>query len=230
MNGKRHWPEGDVFAHGIFSALPEAEWKSSPGIPAPIFLDRKKTLFNEGDPSTHVYLVGGGLIKTFKNPAGDRVQIVNILGPGDVVGAAALTRTHYCESATTLLRSLLFECEKARFLDFVRTRPSLSVALIEHLSRENAALQTLLCDLGTKKALPRVASCLLLFMEKQVKRGEVRPFNIPISRQEMGALLGLSPETVSRQLKDLASSRVIRLDHRRLTVVDLDRLKSIAQI
>jgi CRP/FNR family transcriptional regulator len=66
-------------------------------------------------------------------------------------------------------------------------------------------------------------------MEKQVKPGESHPFNIPISRQEMGAYLGLSPETVSRQLKDLSASRVIRLDHRRLTVLDLKHLRSIAQ-
>jgi CRP/FNR family transcriptional regulator len=83
---------------------------------------------------------------------------------------------------------------------------------------------------GTKKALPRVASCLLLFMEKQVEPGQSRPFNLPISRQEMGAFLGLSPETVSRQLKDLTTSRVIRLEHRRLTVLDLGHLKSIAQV
>jgi CRP/FNR family transcriptional regulator len=67
-------------------------------------------------------------------------------------------------------------------------------------------------------------------MKKQVKPGETRPFQLPISRQEMGAFLGLSPETVSRQLKDLTSSRVIRLDHRRLTVLNLDHLRSIAQV
>jgi CRP-like cAMP-binding protein len=46
----------------------------------------------------------------------------------------------------------------------------------------------------------------------------------------MGAFLGLSPETVSRQLKDLSSSRVIKLEHRRLTVLDLNHLKSIAKV
>jgi CRP/FNR family transcriptional regulator len=230
MNGKRHWPERDAFSRGIFSALPEEDWKAAPGIPPPALIDKKTVLFNDGDPAHHLYLIGGGLVKTFKSPASNRVQIVNILGPGDIVGAEALTRTHYCESAATLSRSLLFECQTGPFLEFVRSQPALSVTLIKLLTRDNAALQTLLCDVGTKKALPRVASCLLLFMEKQVKPGETRPFNLPISRQEMGAFLGLSPETVSRQLKDLTSSRIIRLDHRRLTVLDLDHLKSIAQI
>jgi CRP/FNR family transcriptional regulator len=229
MNGKRPWPEHGVFSKGIFSALPEEDWRTSTSIPPPKFFEKKIELFRDGEPAEHVYLVGSGLVKTFKKPASNRVQIVNILGPGDIVGAEVLTCEDYCESAATLSRSLLFECEKQRFLEYVSAKPALSVALIELLNRKTAALQSLLCDLGTKKALPRVASCLLLFMEKQVLPGEKRPFNLPISRQEMGAFLGLSPETVSRQLKDLTSSRVIRLDHRRLTVLNVDHLKSIAQ-
>jgi CRP/FNR family transcriptional regulator len=230
MNGKQTWPEAEVFRKGIFASLPEREWKTSREVCPPFVFEKKSNLFREGEAAEYVYIVGGGLAKSFKKPSNDRIQIVNILGPGDVVGSEALTRRVYTSSAATLARSVLFKCEKEAFLDFLSRKPALSVAMIELLNRENAALQTLLCDVGTKKALPRVASCLLLFMEKQVDPGERRPFNLPISRQEMGAFLGLSPETVSRQLKDLSTSRVIKLDHRRLTVLNLDHLKSIAQV
>jgi CRP/FNR family transcriptional regulator len=229
MNGKQPWPDSEVFRTGIFTALPEQQWKTSSSFPAPSVIDKKSVLFDEGESAADVFLVGGGLVKTFKRPSSDRVQIVNLFGPGDVLGAEALTRDTYECSASSLARSLVFKCTKDKFLECMRDHPALSVTLIKLLNRENAALQTLLCDVGTKKALPRVASCLLLFMDKQVKPGESRPFNLPISRQEMGAFLGLSPETVSRQLKDLTSSRVIRLEHRRLTVLDLKNLKSIAR-
>jgi CRP/FNR family transcriptional regulator len=229
MNGKQIWPDREVWGKGIFSSLPEREWKTSREICPPSVFERKSVLFQEGDAAAHVYLVGGGLVKTFKKPPNDRTQIVNILGAGEVVGTEALTREQYTSCAATLSRSLLLKCEKRAFLEFLGRNPSLSVAMIELLNRENAALQTLLCDVGTKKALPRVASCLLLFMEKQIEPGESRPFNIPISRQEMGAYLGLSPETVSRQLRDLSTSRVIKLEHRRLTVLNLDHLRSIAR-
>lgn len=229
MNGKRLWPEREAFAKGIFSAMPEDDWKNLTYLPPPSVIEKKRILYREGDAATDIFIVGGGLIKTFKCPNGNRTQIINIMGPGDVVGTEALTRGNYISSSASLARSLVFRIEKNTFLDFINRKPALFVKLIELLNRDNAALQTLLCDLGTKKALPRVASCLLLFMNKQVRAGEVRPFNIPISRQEMGAFLGLSPETVSRQLKDLSTSRVIRLEHRRLTVLDLKNLKSIAQ-
>jgi CRP/FNR family transcriptional regulator len=229
MNGKRLWPEREAFDKGIFSAMPEEDWRNSTGFGPPVIFEKKRILFRENDPASSVYIVGSGLMKTFKSPSGNRVQIVCILGPGDVLGTEALSRDKYSGSAASLTRSMLFRFDKSDFLDFISRRPTLSVKLIDLLIRSNTSLQTLLCDLGTKKALPRVASCLLLFMDKQVPAGEVHPFNLPISRQEMGAFLGLSPETVSRQLKDLTTSRVIKLDHRRLTVLDLKNLRSIAQ-
>lgn len=228
MNGKRLWPDHEVFAKGIFSAMSEDDWRNSTELGTPSIIEKKRHLYREGEPAANVYIVGGGLVKTFKCPSGNRTQIVNILGPGEVAGSEALTRDEYINSASSLSRSLVFTIGKNAFLDFISRKPALSVMLIELLNRENAALQALLCDVGTKKALPRVASCLLLFMDKQIGTEKVRPFNLPISRQEMGAFLGLSPETVSRQLKDLSTSRVIRLEHRRLTVLDLKNLKSIA--
>jgi CRP/FNR family transcriptional regulator len=66
-------------------------------------------------------------------------------------------------------------------------------------------------------------------MERQSGLNENKPFNLPISRQEMGELVGLSPETISRQLKDLISLKVIKLEHKRLTILDLTQLKAIAQ-
>lgn len=230
MNGKRPWPGRDAFAKGIFTALPEYEWKAAKDIVTPSIVDKKRLLFREGEAARHIYIVGGGLVKTYKSPSDDRIQIVNILGPGDVAGAESLTHSFYANSAAALARALVLKSDRQAFLDFIHQNPTLFDALLENLNLENAALQTQLARVGTKKALPRVASCLLLFMEKQVEPGQSRPFNLPISRQEMGAFLGLSPETVSRQLKDLSTSRVIKLEHRRLTVLDLGHLQSIAQV
>ena len=67
MNGKRIILPSGMFTEGIFAALPETTWTSSSGFPLPIVLDRKTVLFSDAEPATHVYLVCGGLIKTYKN-------------------------------------------------------------------------------------------------------------------------------------------------------------------
>jgi CRP-like cAMP-binding protein len=228
MNGKQVRLESSVFSQGIFRALPEPEWRSAAGFAPPVVLDRKGTLYEEGTPATHVYLLCSGLVKTYRSPSEDRVQILSIHGGGDVLGVDAVSGSRYRESAAALMRTVAYRIEKDAFVDLVERRPQVSVTLISRLNDEAERIRTLLVDVGTKKALPRVASCILLFMDKQATDGRSEPFNLPISRQEMGAFLGLSPETVSRQLKGLVTSRVIRLDHRRLTILDVNQLRQIA--
>lgn len=228
MNGKRLRLEPGVFERGIFTAMSREEWQRIPGMDDPMVLDRKTVLHRQGGPASHIYLLCSGLVKTFRNPAADRVQIINILSGGDVLGAEALSRDTYTESAAALARAIVFRFTREAFLELITEKPTVSVTLIRMMNHEFERIRSLIVDLGTKKAMPRVASCILLFMEKQVGQSRQEPFNLPISRQEMGAFLGLSPETVSRQLKGLVTSRVIRLDHRRLTVMNVDQLKTIA--
>jgi CRP/FNR family transcriptional regulator len=228
MNGKHVRLESSVFSQGIFKALPEPAWRSAVGLPPPVVLDRKGTLYEEGTPATHVYLLCSGLVKTFRRPSEDRVQIISIHGGGDVLGVDAVSGNRYRESAAALMRTVVYRVPRDSFIGLVERHHELSVALISRLNEEVDRIRTLLVDVGTKKALPRVASCILLFMDKQSGDGRSEPFNLPISRQEMGAFLGLSPETVSRQLKGLVTTRVIRLDHRRLTVLDVSQLRDIA--
>lgn len=230
MNGKQVRLESSVFSQGIFRALPEPEWRGAASVPPPVVLDRKGVLYEEGAPATHVYLICSGQVKTFRRPSRDRVQIISIHGGGDVLGVDAIAGGAYRESAAALMRTVVYRIRRESFVHLVERHPELSVALISRLNDEVERIRSLLVDVGTKKALPRVASCILLFMDKQAGDGRSEPFNLPISRQEMGAFLGLSPETVSRQLKGLVTSRVIRLDHRRLTVLDLDQLRSIAAV
>jgi CRP/FNR family transcriptional regulator len=230
MNGKQPWPKPGVFSTGIFAALSEEEWRTSAGFPPPTVYERKTALFLEGRPAEYVYVVGDGLVKTFKKPPQGRVQIVGILGAGDVVGAEALVEDEYHQSATVLTRSLAFKFEKRLILELFKTRSEVALTFIQTVIQEYAILRSLMCDLGTKKALARVASCLLFIKDKQLATRENPTFNLPISRQEMGELVGLSPETISRQLRQLTASRVIKLAHKRLTILDLSRLRAIAQV
>jgi len=230
MNGKQTVLSEDVFSRGIFAALPRDEWKTLSGFPTPVTFERKTAVFNEGDRATHIYLLHSGLIKTFKTPSHNRTQIVGISGGGDVLGAEALTRSAYQQSAMTITGAVISSVNKEYFLNFMNQKAALSVALIRAMTEEIDRVQTMIVNLGTKKAISRVASCILMFMGKQLGEGISEPFTLPISRQEMGAFLGLSPETVSRQLKMLVGRRLIRLDHKRCEVLSLGQLRALADV
>lgn len=228
MDGRQVRLDPGIFSRGIFAALLASEWQELLDSAPPKIYERKSLLFREGEPAEYVYVLAAGLVKTFQTPEPERDQIINILGVGDVLGVETLYGFNHPESAAALMRTTVLVLPGTLFSDLLGHRPNLARSLIRSLCEENYRVHSLVVDLGTKKALPRVASCILNFMDRQPLGRRPEPFNIPISRQEMGSYLGLSPETVSRQLKGLVTSRVIRLDHRRLTVLNLAQLRSIA--
>ena len=89
--------------------------------------------------------------------------------------------------------------------------------------------------LGKKTATERIATLLL---EMSVRLGEtgcnadtngLDAFELPLDRQQMGDVLGLTIETVSRQLSKLKADGVINLpDRRTVAIQDRDRLQDIA--
>ena len=88
-----------------------------------------------------------------------------------------------------------------------------------------------LVTLGRKTAGERVASLLLMIAERSLPAGEAEPvgpvtFELPLGRGDMADFLGLTIETVSRQISRLRREGVIEVAHHRdITVASLERLR-----
>lgn len=81
--------------------------------------------------------------------------------------------------------------------------------------------------LGRKDAQQRVASLLLLIAKRSGADAADTgtSFDLPLSRSDMADFLGLTIETVSRQISKLRHEGVIEVaNHRRVTVPDMARL------
>jgi len=88
-------------------------------------------------------------------------------------------------------------------------------------------LSILLCR---KTALERIASFLVTMATKTTGPMTGRPLPLPMCRADIADYLGLTIETVSRNMTRLRSMRVIDLPNRGSFVIkDLDRLRLLAQ-
>ena len=68
-----------------------------------------------------------------------------------------------------------------------------------------------------------------LFRRSRVRGESVQGFNVSMSQQDIGNHLGLAVETVCRVLSSLRKSRLIDMDHHRLYIRDVDRLRGLAR-
>ena len=114
--------------------------------------------------------------------------------------------------------------------------PGLQQRLFQHTLDELDAARDWMLLLGRKTAEEKVASFLYMQARRSLPTGCVHKgtpgaaaFELPLTRSDIADYLGLTIETVSRQLTRLKTSSVILLSTNRLIMVpDLDRLAQAA--
>lgn len=179
-------------------------------------LARGQTLLWEGDAAACVANVTSGVLKlTTLGVAGDE-QIVGLAWPGDFVGSPFGASLRF--SATALADSSVCLFGRAEFEAFLDGHPTLERALLHRAFADLEQTRGFLAMLGRKTAGQRVAALLLALAEAEGSAASDR-IALPLSRQEMADLLGLTIETVSRQLGRLSEEGLIALPDRRSVLV-----------
>lgn len=189
-------------------------------------LKRGESVVFEGDDNAVCANVLGGVLRVNATTPAGREQTVALLYPADFLGrpyarssahsVTALTDVELCVFPRTLFERAIGECSLLENQLLRRT--------LDDLDRSRHWMMLL----GRKTAAAKVAS-LLIDMADRLAPGGGR-FELPLTRGEMGDVLGLNIETVSRQLTRLAREGVIALDGRRgIALRDADALGQRAE-
>jgi CRP-like cAMP-binding protein len=193
----------------------------------PVVYRKKQLVFRKDEEPHLVHLICSGLVKVFQYSPHNRAQILNLAGPGDILGLSALFQFRRETYAVALTRSQICSCRSSLFQDLLETNPLVTIKVMELLYRSLARAHRFLLCMGTEKALSRVASSILYFRDNYSEEDQDKTFQIPLMRKEMSSLLGLSPETISRQMKKLIQDGTIEVANKRITIVDMDKLEHL---
>lgn len=161
-----------------------------------------------------------------------RTQMVGLLLPSDFVGRPGRDGSAYDVVATTDLVMCCFR--KKPFEIMMRETPHVAHRLLEMTLDELDAAREWMLVLGRKTAREKIASLLSIIARRNATlSGGFLPadahFDLPLTREAMADYLGLTLETVSRQISALRRDGVIVLEgKRRVRVPDLTRLQEEA--
>lgn len=192
------------------------------------FVGAGDALIRQGDEAAHLFNISSGSVRVYRLLPDGRRQITGFLFAGDFVGLGAGDR--YAFSVEAIEDATLCRFRKREYLALIRERPTLEAALLERATHELAAAQKQMLLLGRKTARERVASFLLDLPDLDPVRpsdeGHVR---LPMTRTEIADYLGLTIETVSRELTRLKSTGLIEiLSLKALRVIQPERLRALA--
>ena len=190
-----------------------------------------QTVIWSGDRMDFVASVVSGIATLTQTMEDGRRQMVGLLLPSDFVGRPGRNTAAYDVTATTDLVMCCFR--KKPFEELILSTPHISQRLLEMTLDELDAAREWMLLLGRKTAREKIASLLAIIARRDVSlnprsKGPI-VFDLPLTREEMADYLGLTLETVSRQVSALRRDGVISLEGKRhVTVDDFDRLLEVA--
>jgi CRP/FNR family transcriptional regulator len=189
------------------------------------YYKKTQSLFIEGSYPRGVFCINEGRIKIYKRGNEGKEQIIQIAKGGDLVGFRAMfSEDVYKVSAETLEECNICFISREDFLSLMDSNPTLRKGIIKELSTELADRANFITNMAQKSVRERLAFSLLLLMDIYV--GE--PINL--SREDMANFVGTATETLIRLLKDFKEEALIETNARKITVLDRNKLMSIAGI
>ncbi len=187
-----------------------------------------QTVAWSGDRMDFVASVVTGIATLTQTMEDGRRQMVGLLLPSDFVGRPGRETAPYDVTATTDLVMCCFR--KKPFEDLMLRTPHIGQRLLEMTLDELDAAREWMLLLGRKTAREKIASLLAIIARRDASLGlreaeGTISFELPLTREAMSEYLGLTLETVSRQMSALRRDGIIATEGKRqILVPDFDRL------
>ncbi len=187
-----------------------------------------QTVIWSGDKMDFVASVVTGIATLSQTMEDGRRQMVGLLLPSDFVGRPGRQSSAYDVVAATDLVMCCFR--KKPFEEMMFRTPNIGQRLLEMTLDELDAAREWMLLLGRKTAREKIASLLCIVARRDASlqlantHGELR-FELPLTREAMSEYLGLTLETVSRQMSALRREGLVITEGKRLIIIpDFDRL------
>jgi CRP/FNR family transcriptional regulator len=187
-----------------------------------------QTIVWSGDRMDFVASVVSGIATLTQTLEDGRRQMVGLLLPSDFMGRPGRATAAFDVTATTDLVMCCFR--KKPFEEIMATTPHIANRLLEMTLDELDAAREWMLLLGRKTAREKIASLMAIIARRDAalnmrKAGGRVHLDLPLTREAMADYLGLTLETVSRQMSALKRDGVIELEGKRGVVIpDFDRL------
>lgn len=190
-------------------------------------MDAGSELIGDAEPIESYANVLSGVVKLTKTLADGRQQIVGLQFAPDFIGQPFKSESDLSAEAATSVSLCSFP--KATVDRMMRESPRLERRLLKQALKQLDEAQDWMVTLGRKTASEKIASFLLLIarnIDPEAEPGRSTAiFELPLTRADIADFLGLTIETVSRQLTKLRAAGVISIENNRhVTVGDMARL------
>lgn len=188
-------------------------------------------VFREGlSFSDYAFVISGYLFRQKQTSDGYR-QIVSLIIPGDIVNPESRFANNLDYNVVCAEKSSIIYVQKSEFETLIKSHPSIRLALDLRTTAESRQLREWLLNIGGRSARTRVAHFLNEFAARTRLRGlsDGLRFSLPMSQEQMGDSVGITPVHVNRSIRSLVESRLINHANRKYEIIDLEGFRQAGQ-
>lgn len=189
-------------------------------------LDRGVTLYDVGDPGTHLFIVESGVVKLSRVSADGREVNVGILGPVELFGEGVLVGdTQRADRAATIEDSVLCAIEAGAFEEFLLGHPHLAVRVTKLVGDRLRRVESRMHDILFHDVRTRLAHTVTRLAEKfgeDVPEG--RRIGLRLTQTDLAQLIGSTRETTSTIFNEFRRQGLLDNDGHHVIVCDPDEL------
>lgn len=189
---------------------------------------KKKTLlYTEGQRASQVFYIVSGKVRTFRTHSDGKELITGIHGAGDCVGyAAALEGGVHRDNAQVFEDSGIIVISRQEFIGIFNTDSGLARQLIQWLARHASEKEAGLINLAYSSLRKKVANGIL-HLSASLRHEQGGKRYITISRDNLAALVGSAPESLTRTLGEFRKERLIEISDGRIWLLDEEGLRKM---
>jgi len=188
-----------------------------------------RTIFHKGSPGRGMMAVLAGRVRISASGADGREIVLNIIEEGEVFGEIALLDgKERSADAIAATNCDLLVIDRRDFIPFLDNHPGLAVRLMavlcERLRRTTQQVEDVLfLDLPS-----RLAKKLLDLAERRAERTPAGlRFDSRLSQREIGTMIGLSRESVNKQLGQWQEEGLIAVEKGVITLLNVGELRNL---
>jgi CRP/FNR family transcriptional regulator, anaerobic regulatory protein len=187
-----------------------------------------QALYRAGESFQAIYLVRAGFLKTVVVLEDGREQVTGLYMSGDVLGMDGIASGTHASDAIALADSDICVVPYERLEAMSDDERPMRRHLHRLLSHEIVREQRMMLLLGTMSAEERVAAFLLNLSQRFSARGfSGSEFVLRMTREEIGSLLGMKLETVSRIFSRLQRDTLIEIEGKHVRIVSIEGLREL---
>ena len=191
---------------------------------------RGSIIYQEGNRMKGFYCVQSGIVKIYKTGFDGKEQIIRFAKPGDLIGyRSVVSNEPACTTTEVIEESILCHIPTNILLHLVKTNGNFAVELMKLTCKELGEANSYITDIAQKTVKERLAE-ILIHLDGEFGHDNEGILMISLTREELSNIVGTATESIIRLLSEFKNAGLIKLNGRKIKILDKPGLKYIANI